>query len=98
MTESGRSAGSVHLPLTAYIPVMKLGLQISSFTWPAATEDIAATLARVVQTADEVGFDSIWVMDHFFQIRGVGPAEEPMLEGFTTLGYPAAHAGTHGSG
>ncbi len=71
---------------------MKLGLQISSFTWPTGTQDIAATLARVVKTADEVGFDSIWVMDHFFQIRGVGPSEEPMLEGYTTLGYLAAHS------
>src|SRR5262249_35560760 len=38
------------------------------------------------------GFDSIWVMDHFFQIRSVGRAEEPMLEGWTALGYMAAHS------
>jgi F420-dependent oxidoreductase-like protein len=69
---------------------LKLGLQIPSFTWPGGTPDIAATLARVVRTADEVGFDSIWVMDHFFQIRSVGPSEEPMLEGYTALGYMAA--------
>jgi F420-dependent oxidoreductase-like protein len=71
---------------------MKLGLQIPSYTWPGGAAAIGPTLARIVRTADEVGFDSIWVMDHFFQIRGVGPAEEPMLEGFTTLGYAAAHA------
>ena len=65
--------------------------RIPSFTWPGGTPEIAATLARVVKTADEVGFDSIWVMDHFFQIRSVGPSEEPMLEGFTALGYAAAH-------
>jgi F420-dependent oxidoreductase-like protein len=70
---------------------LKLGLQISSFTWPGGAPDIAATFARVVKIADEVGFDSIWVMDHFFQIRSVGPSEEPMLEGFTALGYAAAH-------
>ncbi|HEV8054520.1 MAG: LLM class F420-dependent oxidoreductase [Chloroflexi bacterium] len=69
---------------------MKLGLQISSFTWPGGDAELAATLARVVRTADEVGFDSIWVMDHFFQIRSVGRPEEPMLEGFTALGYAAA--------
>jgi F420-dependent oxidoreductase-like protein len=69
---------------------VKLGLQISSFTWPGGDAEIAPTLARIVRTADEVGFDSIWVMDHFFQIRGNGPPEEPMLEGFTTLGYLAA--------
>ncbi len=68
---------------------MKLGLQISSFTWPGGDAEIGPTLARVVRTADEVGFDSIWVMDHFFQIRGNGPPEDPMLEGFTTLGYAA---------
>ena len=69
---------------------MKLGLQINSFTWPGGTEAIGPTLAGIVRQADEVGFDSIWVMDHFFQIRGVGKVEEPMLEGWTTLGYMAA--------
>src|SRR5918992_775763 len=71
---------------------MKLGLQISSFTWAGGDAAIAETLARVVRTADDVGFDSIWVMDHFFQIGSVGKAEEPMLEGFTALGYAAAIA------
>jgi F420-dependent oxidoreductase-like protein len=69
---------------------VKLGLQISSFTWPGGDAAIAPTLASVVRTADDVGFDSIWVMDHFFQIRSVGGTEEPMLEGFTALGYAAA--------
>ena len=70
---------------------MKAGLQIPSFTWPGGPEAIAPTLARIVRDADEAGFDSIWVMDHFFQIRGVGRPEEPMLEGWTTLGYIAAN-------
>jgi len=69
---------------------MKLGLQISSFTWPGGDAAIAQTLATVARTADEVGFDSIWVMDHLFQIRSVGSVEEPMLEGLTALGYLAA--------
>ncbi len=69
---------------------MKLGLQINSFTWPGGTEAIGPTLAGIARQADDVGFDSIWVMDHFFQIRGVGKVEEPMLEGWTTLGYLAA--------
>ena len=71
---------------------MKLGLQIPSFTYPGGTETIGATLARIVRCADDVGFDSIWVMDHFFQIRSVGPATEPMLEGWTTLGFMAANS------
>ena len=69
---------------------MKVGLQICSFTFPGGTPAIAPTLERIVRTADEVGFDSIWVMDHFFQIRGVGPVEWPMLEGWTALGWMAA--------
>jgi F420-dependent oxidoreductase-like protein len=69
---------------------VKLGLQISSFTWPEGDAEIGPTFARIVRTADEVGFDSIWVMDHMFQIRGNGPPEEPMLEGFTALAYAAA--------
>lgn len=70
---------------------MKVGLQIPSFTWPGGDAAIGPTLARVVHTADEAGFDSIWVMDHFFQIRSVGAMTEPMLEGWTTLGFLAAN-------
>jgi len=69
---------------------VKLGLQIDSFTWPGGAEAIGPTLGRIARQADEAGFDSIWVMDHFFQIRGVGRPEEPMLEGWTTLGFLAA--------
>ncbi len=71
---------------------MKVGLQIPSFTWPGGSEAIGPTLATIVRQADDVGFDSIWVQDHFFQIRGVGKTEEPMLEGWTTLGFMAAHS------
>ena len=71
---------------------MKIGLQIPSFTWPGGPEAIGPTLGRIVRDADEAGFDSIWVMDHFFQIRSVGRVEEPMLEGMTALGFMAAHS------
>ena len=71
---------------------MKAGLQISSFTWPGGAEAIGPTLGRIVRDADDAGFDSIWVMDHLFQIRGVGRPEEPMLEGWTTLGFMAANS------
>jgi len=70
---------------------MKLGLQIPSFTWPGGAPEIGPTLTEIARTADSAGYDSIWVMDHFFQIRGVGAAEEPMLEAYTTLGFLAAH-------
>jgi F420-dependent oxidoreductase-like protein len=71
---------------------LKVGLQIPRFTWPGGPEAIAPTLARIVRAADDGGFDSIWVMDHFFQIRGNGDVTEPMLEGLTTLGFMAAHS------
>jgi F420-dependent oxidoreductase-like protein len=70
---------------------MKLGLQIPSFSWPGGTAAIGPTLGRIARQADDIGIDSIWVMDHFFQIRSVGPAEEPMLEGWTALGFLAAN-------
>jgi F420-dependent oxidoreductase-like protein len=71
---------------------MRFGLQVNQFTWPGGAAAIGPTLARVTRTADDAGFDSIWVMDHFFQIRTNGPPEAPMLEGQTALGFMAAHS------
>jgi F420-dependent oxidoreductase-like protein len=71
---------------------MKFGRQVYSFSWPGGPEAIGPTLARAVQTADEAGFDSLWVMDHFWQIGRPGSELEPMLEGWTALGYMAAHS------
>jgi F420-dependent oxidoreductase-like protein len=68
---------------------MRLGLQVPSFTWPAGPAGIGPTLADIGRTAEEAGFASLWVMDHFFQIRQIGTPEQPMLEGYTTLGYLA---------
>ena len=68
---------------------MRIGLQIPNFTWPGGPAGMAATLKQICQVADDVGFYSLWVMDHFFQIRGIGPHDNDMLEGYTTLGYLA---------
>jgi F420-dependent oxidoreductase-like protein len=68
---------------------MKIGLQIPSFTWPGGAENISAKLAEIARTADTAGFFSLWVMDHLFQIRGVGPVENEMLESYSTLSYLA---------
>jgi F420-dependent oxidoreductase-like protein len=74
---------------------MKIGLQIPNFTWPGGPREIHSKLAEIARTADEVGFSSLWVMDHFFQIgrpnnpSGLGPAEDEMLEGYSTLSYLA---------
>ncbi|NTV99717.1 MAG: LLM class F420-dependent oxidoreductase [Oscillochloris sp.] len=68
---------------------MKIGLQIPSFSWPGGVAEIGPRLANIGHTADDAGFSSLWVMDHFFQIQMVGPPEEPMLEGYTALSFLA---------
>jgi F420-dependent oxidoreductase-like protein len=74
---------------------MKIGLQIPNFTWPSGPQKLGSQLGEIARAADEAGFHSLWVMDHFFQIggperrSGLGPAEDEMLECYTTLGYLA---------
>jgi F420-dependent oxidoreductase-like protein len=69
---------------------MKIGLQLPNFTWPGGPAQIARRLTDIARAADEGGFHSLWVMDHFFQISMVGPPEHDMLEGYTALGLLAA--------
>jgi F420-dependent oxidoreductase-like protein len=65
---------------------MKLGIGITTFPW--AAEQIGPVVSRIATAADEAGLDSLWVMDHFFQIRLSGlPPESPMPEAYATLGY-----------
>src|SRR5882672_564130 len=65
---------------------MKLGISISTFPWPA--EEIGREVSRIATAADEAGVDSLWVMDHFFQIRLTGlPPESPMPEAYATLAF-----------
>ena len=65
---------------------MRIGIGLTRFPWPA--EEIGPVITHLAQTADEAGFDSLWVMDHFFQIRISGlPPESPMPEAYATLAY-----------
>lgn len=68
---------------------MQIGLQIPSFKAPGGTAAIRPALKEIVTTAEEAGFYSLWVMDHFYQIKGLfGEAySDPMLESYTTMGY-----------
>src|ERR1700677_4733295 len=69
---------------------MKIGIGIGNFSWPVTTDEIGSVISRIAVTADEAGFDSLWVMDHFFQIRLTGlPPESPMFEAYATLGFLA---------
>src|SRR5258708_2702877 len=69
---------------------MRVGLQIPDFNWPGGPATLGADLATVARAADDAGVEFISVMDHFFQIPVAGPAENDMLEAYTTLGYLAA--------
>jgi len=66
---------------------VKIGLQIPQFK-PSTPETMRSWLKDTVQTVDQGGFDSLWVMDHFFQLgRWMGEPETEMIEGYTTLGF-----------
>jgi F420-dependent oxidoreductase-like protein len=69
--------------------VMRLGLQVSYFSWPEAPDSIGPTFGRIARNAEEAGLVSLWVMDHFFQIGTIGPPELDMLEGYTALAFAA---------
>ena len=68
---------------------MKIGLQIPSFKYPGGPAAIRPKLKEIVTGAEGAGFSSLWVMDHYYQIKGLfGEAyTDPMLESYTTLGY-----------
>ncbi|HYV99901.1 MAG TPA: LLM class flavin-dependent oxidoreductase, partial [Candidatus Acidoferrum sp.] len=64
---------------------MKFGLQHPSFSFDGRGAQIVDSLKQLVLRAEGSGFDSFWAMDHFHQIQFVGPPDEPMLEGWTTI-------------
>ena len=68
---------------------VRLGLQVNRFDF-GGDDRIGPGFAAIVRRAEAAGFASLWVMDHFFQIPVLGPAEEPMLEGYAALAYAAA--------
>jgi F420-dependent oxidoreductase-like protein len=73
---------------------MHLGLQVSHFSWPGAPASIGPTFGRIARDAEAAGMSSLWVMDHFFQIRGIGPPELEMLEAYTSLAFAAGQTST----
>ena len=73
---------------------MKIGLHVVSFSWPDGPKAIGPTLAAIASAAEEAGVSDLSVMDHWFQMDAFAPATEPMMEGYTTLGFMAAHTET----
>jgi F420-dependent oxidoreductase-like protein len=71
--------------------VTRLGLQMPNLTFPGVSNrDLFERIADVAVTAEDSGFDSLWFMDHIYQIDIVGPADDPMLEAYTLLAGIAA--------
>ncbi|HEX3958548.1 MAG TPA: LLM class F420-dependent oxidoreductase [Trebonia sp.] len=73
---------------------MELGLHIADFTWNGGPAVLGPALAQHARNAEDAGITRITVMDHFWQIQGVGPEEHEMLEAYTALGFIAAHTRT----
>ena len=72
-----------------------LGFQIPNFTYPGVSNDrLFERVVELATAAERSGFDSVYVMDHLYQIRGIGPRTDPMLECYTALAGIAARTST----
>ena len=69
---------------------MQLGVHYANFSHPDWQRRLTERLTETAQVADQGGVAQLTVMDHWFQMEQLGGPEEPMLEGYTTLGYLAA--------
>ena len=73
---------------------MQLGVHFANFSLPGATRDLPVVLGDTAEAAEEAGAAWFTVMDHWFQMEQLGGPAQPMLEGYTTLGYLAARSRT----
>ena len=65
---------------------IRLGLQIPNFSYGTGVNELFPTVIAQAQEAEAAGFDSVFVMDHFYQLPGLGTPDQPMLEAYTALG------------
>jgi F420-dependent oxidoreductase-like protein len=65
---------------------IRLGLQIPNFSYGTGVAELYPTVIAQAQEAEAAGFDSVFVMDHFYQLPGLGTPDQPMLEAYTALG------------
>ncbi|MEV6303149.1 LLM class F420-dependent oxidoreductase [Actinoplanes sp. NPDC051861] len=73
---------------------IRLGYQIPNFTYPGPVENTFDTVAAQAREAEAAGFDTVLVMDHLYQLPGIGAPENAMLEAYTTLGALSGHTST----
>ena len=69
---------------------IRLGFQIPNFSYGVPVAELFPTVVAQAREAETAGFDSVFVMDHFYQLPMLGAPEEPMLEAYTALGALAA--------
>ena len=65
---------------------IRLGLQVPNFSYGTGVDQLFPTVIAQAQEAEAAGFDSVFVMDHFYQLPVLGTPDQPMLEAYTTLG------------
>lgn len=69
---------------------IRLGLQIPNFSYGTGVEELFPTVIAQAKEAEAAGYDSVFLMDHFYQLPGLGTPDQPMLEAYTALGALAA--------
>lgn len=73
---------------------MRIGLHLVNFDFPGGPVAIGPAVAEVGRAVEDAGFDNLSVMDHYLQLEFMGPPSSHMVEGYTTLGFLAAHTST----
>jgi F420-dependent oxidoreductase-like protein len=73
---------------------MELGIHNANFTLPGGPEALGPTLAATARAAEDGGCTTFTLMDHWFQMESIGVSEDPMLEGYTALGFLAGQTST----
>src|ERR1700684_518673 len=63
-----------------------MGYQIPNFSYPGGPDAIFPSVVAQAREAEAAGFDTVFLMDHFYQLPGIGKPDEPMLECYTALG------------
>jgi F420-dependent oxidoreductase-like protein len=69
---------------------IRLGYQIPNFSYGGPVADLFPTVVRQAREAEDAGFDAVFVMDHFYQLPGIGSPDQPMLEAYSALSALAA--------
>ena len=65
---------------------IRIGYQIPNFSYGGPVSELFPTVIAQAREAEAAGFDTVLVMDHFYQLPGIGAPTEPMLEAYTALG------------